>query len=264
MTKVPTGQSHPSRYFRTLLPVAESASQAHSSSVNLSTRRNVRRNSQAAISAMQQAQPQVTSVVCWCDVSNVRDGLMRVASAQVYQPEWVLSNYLDNYVDNSFRQAPPDQSNNVIGVSLDKWLPNQETPWWAAMKEGNPGYTPGGENQGFPMSGRYNSLLVLTSGIQAAEPKLTPGTFEQGLFKAKWPNANAGGPPYYQARSGFDGGRHTLIADGTMYWYDRSQQSTVEPTSSEGGAICYVRHGARYGLGQWPEEDPQFYQGPCR
>jgi hypothetical protein len=218
-------------------------------------------NSAAAVSAMSQAQPQVTTVICWCDVSNLRDGLMPAATGQSYQPEWLVSTYIDNDVDNSFRQTSFDQATHVIGVSYrDKWLPNQETPWWAAMKEGQPGYTPG-DSQGYSMLARYQSLLTLASGIQLAGPKLTPTTFRDGLLRTQFPNPGAGGPPYYQAEMGFFGGRHTLTSSATMIWYGRTERSTVEP--SETGAVCYVNKGARYDLGGWPAGDPGFFAQPC-
>lgn len=218
-------------------------------------------NSTAAIAAMRNAQPQVTSVICWCDVSNLRDGLLPSASSQGYEPEWLVSSYIDNDVDNSFRNTSPDQAAHVIGVSFrDKWLPNQDTQWWAAMREGMPGYTPG-DSQGYSMSARYQSLLVLASGIQMAGPRLTPQTFRDGLMRSGFPNPGAGGPPYYQARMGFDGGRHTLTSSGTMIWYDRTVPGTVEPTDR--GAICYVGRGTRYDLGSWPTDEPRFYEGPC-
>jgi len=218
-------------------------------------------SSTAAIAAMAQNQPQVTSIICWCDVSNVRDGLMPSATSQGYQPEWILSTYIDNDVDNSFRNAPPEQATHVIGISYrDKWLPNPDTAWWAAMKEGAPGYTPP-DSQGYSMNARYQSLQVLASGIQLAGPKLTPETFRDGLLKTRFPNPGAGGPPSYQARMGFDGGRHTLTSSATMIWYGRTEPATVE--RGERGAVCYVNKGARYELGEWPSGQPAFFQGPC-
>jgi hypothetical protein len=219
-------------------------------------------NSAAAITAMSQSTPPVTSVICWCDVSNLRDGLMPAASSQAYQPEWIISTYIDNDVDNSFRSTSPEQARHVIGVSFrDKWIPNQDTSWWAAMKEGRPGYAPA-DSAGYSMNARYQSLLTLASGIQLAGPKLTPQTFRDALLGARFPNPGAGGPPHYQARMGFEGGRHTLTSSGTMIWYDLNQDSTVEPGTR--GAICYVNKGARYDLGNWPTDEPRFYTEPCR
>jgi hypothetical protein len=218
-------------------------------------------SSTAAIAAMSQSTPQVTSVICWCDVSNVRDGLMVSASSQGYQPEWLLSTYIDNDVDNSFRNTSPEQAAHVIGVSWrDKWLQNPDTSWWAAMKEGAPGYTPG-DNQGYSMNARYQSLLMLASGIQLAGPRLTPQAFRDGLLQATFANPGAGGPPYYQAAMGFPGGRHTLTSSGTMIYYDRAAPATVE--RGERGAVCYVDRGIRYDLGNWPTAEPRFYEGPC-
>jgi hypothetical protein len=207
------------------------------------------------------SQAGVTSVICMCDNDDVRSQLMRAASAEQYRPEWILSSYIDNDVDNSFQQAPPDQGTHVLGVTFkNKWLPREQMPWFWAMKDGAPEYDPPA-GSGYPLASRYSSLLLLASGIQLAGPNLTPETFQEGLFRAHFPNPGAGGPPYFQARVGFEGGRHTFDTDAAMYWYSRTDRGTVEPNMV--GAICYVHLGRRYQLGAWPKEQPAFFND-CR
>jgi hypothetical protein len=213
------------------------------------------RTGQGEMVAMSNAQ--VTSVICLCDALEARQTLMPAASAQAYQPEWLLSSYLDNDLDNSMSQAPPDQAAHVFGlVFRNKLLPKQDMPFYWAVKEMSPTADPQG-NSYYAVNARYLSLLVLASGIQLAGPHLSPSTFAAALFRTGWANPGAGGPPYYQARAGFDGGRHTFIDDATLFWYNPSQRGTVDPDSA--GAVCYVDHGTRHGVGDWPASDPAFF-----
>lgn len=210
---------------------------------------------------LKMVQARVTSVICFCDVSALSSKLMQAASGEQYRPEWILSTYIDNDVDNSFAQAPPDQATHVIGASFrNKWLPREDMFWYRAWRDAFPAGDPQ-PNEGYSLAARYSSLLLLASGIQMAGPILTPKTFEEGLLRAQFPNPFAQGPPYYQARVGFEGGRHTMIGDATMYWYSRSERGTVDPTSF--GAVCYVDQGRRYSLGAWPQQEPAF-QRSCR
>jgi hypothetical protein len=209
---------------------------------------------------MSNASPPVSTVICLCDPVEVRETLMRASSSQAYQPEWLLGSYLDNDLDNSMNGAPPDQAGHVFGLlSRNKLLPPQDTFWYAAIKEVDPTHDVSGGRY-FALGARYSSLLLLASGIQAAGPNLTPQNFGKALSQLTFANPGAGGPPYYQGRVGFDGGRHTMLGDGAMFWYDQARQSNVDPTNT--GAVCYVRHGQRYGLGQWQREaSPPFFSG---
>lgn len=206
----------------------------------------------------------VTSVMCLCNPVDLREIYMPTASAQGYQPEWVETSYINNDLDNTYAggNAPPDQSSHVIGVSFrNKLNPRQDMPWYWAVKEADPTYEPGAGAY-YAANSRYLQLLLLASGIQLAGPDLTPETFRAGLQRARWANPNAGQAPYFQARVGFEGPRHTMTSDASMFWFDPQTPGTVDP--SVPGAICYVDGGRRYGLGQWPRTDPAFRTGPCR
>ncbi|HEV7888316.1 MAG TPA: hypothetical protein VGO92_12220 [Acidimicrobiales bacterium] len=203
----------------------------------------------------------VTSVICLCDALETRQTLMPAASAQVYQPEWLLGSYLDNDLDNSMSGAPPDQVGHVLGLLFrNKLLPKQDMPFYWALKEQSAAADPQGGAY-YAVQARYSSLLVLASGIQLAGPYLTPQTFAAGLLRSQWANPGAGAAPYFQARAGFEGGRRTFIDDAAMFWVDPNRRSTVQPDST--GAVCYVDRGVRFGLGHWPVGDPPFFQPPC-
>lgn len=218
------------------------------------------RNGVNTIVAMQNAG--VTSVLCVCNILDTRNVYMPAATGQGYQPEWVETTYINNDLDNSYAgNAPPDQAQHVLGLTFrNKLLPKQDMPWYWAIREADPGADPQG-NSYYSANSRYEQLLLLASGIQLAGPRLTPQTFAAGLQRARFPNPSPGAAPYFQARVGFDGGRHTMSADATMFWYDTSRPGTIDP--SVPGAICYVDRGRRFGLGQWTRSDPTFFSGPC-
>jgi hypothetical protein len=199
----------------------------------------------------------VTTVICVCDAGEVRADLMPAASSQRYQPEWVLSTYIDADLDNSMNQAPVDQITHVLGVSFrNKLLRRQDMPWYWAIKEVDPTAEPTA-NDYYSLQARYSSFLLLASGIQMAGPRLTPERFQAALFGTRFPNPAPGAAPSFQARVGFDGRRHTMIDDGTLFWFDPGRPGTVDPSTA--GRVCYIANGKRFGRGVWPADDSGFF-----
>lgn len=219
------------------------------------------RNGVSAILKM--ADAGVNSLLCFCSLLDTRGKYMTAASGQAYQPEWVLTSYGANDIDNAFSggNAPPDQVGHVIGLTFrNKLLPKQDMPWYWAVREADPTSDPQG-NTYYASHSRYQQLLLLASGIQLAGPRLTPASFQRGLQAARFPNPGAAGPPFFQARVGFEGQRHTMSADAAMFWYDPNRRGTVDPTVP--GSVCYVERGRRFALGQWRRSAPAFQTGPC-
>jgi len=207
------------------------------------------------------AEADVTSVICLCDGKELKEILMPAASAQVYQPEWLVGSYLDADLDNSLSGAPPDQATRAFGLSFrNKLLPKQDMPFYWALKEARPTSDPQGGAY-YSVYSRYMSLLLLSSGIQMAGPHLTPSSFAAGLLRTRWANPGAGAPPYFQAAAGFDNGRRTLLDDASMIWHDPRRRSTVDPDTT--GAVCYIRRGQRHHLGTWPQAPQPFFTEPC-
>jgi hypothetical protein len=200
----------------------------------------------------------VTTIICICDLGAARNYLDS-AETQTYRPEWLMGTYINNDLDNSFSTNQPQQTRNVFGISFsDKFLPVQDSWWYAAMREGDPSVaTP--PNAG-PIA-TYENLLLLASGIQMAGPHLTPQTFADALHRTVFPNPRAGRAPYYQGRVGFDDGGYSWHHDASTFWYDSSQTNTDDPTTP--GRICHVRHGVRYDYGDWPKEEPPYKTTSC-
>jgi hypothetical protein len=217
--------------------------------------------SDAVNPVIQLSQAHVSTVMCVCDVGSFRD-YMTAADGQGYNPEWEISSYLGAALDNSPNQAPPDQSQHIIGLSFNnKYLPNPQMPWYTAMRQGDPSASIPTGTTGYQVDNFYEQMLVLASGIQLAGPHLTPATFQSGLQRAVFPDPGSGGAPYYQSGVGFGGGSHAMKTDAAMVWFDNTQPGTENPQST--GAICYVRHGERHGLDGWRHQQPAFRSGSC-
>lgn len=213
-----------------------------------------------AIVSMEQAG--VTSVICICSVADLNGTFMQDASSQGFEPEWVVQSYGGNDGEDPTGSATPDQKLHEIGVSFqNKTQPKLDAPWYWAVHEVDPAYAVP-DNDGYNEANLYRMLLILSAGIEAAGPHLTPRTFAEGLQSLQFPNPGCGHAPYYQACVGFDGGAYTMVSSGTMIWHDPRQQGTVDASGHT--AVCYVDAGRRYELGDWPSEPPRFYQGSCR
>jgi hypothetical protein len=199
----------------------------------------------------------VTTVVCICHQGNVFSELMPQATSQGYYPEWMLQHYMRQDDEGAAYTYPPDQAVHFFGLRVhNKIQLAANTPYGWAVHEEDPSYGVTGE-----FDALYLNLLVLASGIQMAGPHLTPQTFEDGLFRTRFPNPGADGPPWYQARVGFGPGNHSMEQTEVRVWWSNSGQGTGEGRSE---TWCYVDAGRRYGIGEWPAEDPAFFTPPCR
>lgn len=183
--------------------------------------------------------------------------LMPAASGQGFHPEWLVWNLGYQDSDSQAQFYPQDQARHILGLQVyNKTLRLEDMPHMWAAKEMDPSASPAGDEY----LRLYESLLVLASGIQMTGPRLTPQAFEQALMRTNFPNPGAAGPPFYQARVGFPG-VHTMQQDMAMVWLSATERS---PVTGQTPSFCYAQLGKRYGLGQWPRQDIQFFQPPCR
>ncbi len=215
------------------------------------------------IARMQQAG--ITSGFCICAMGHLSGSLMHDANLAGYQPEWVLAG-LDMLEYSGYQLAPPEQRIHLFGVgSRNKVFPAADSPWWWAAKEG--GAT---EIRAFQVARMYRELLILASGVQMAGQRLTPQTFEAGLFRGRFPNPGAAGPPYWQATVGFGPGDWSMSKDFPLIWWDNTAEAYDEAPSYMGGKnsgnFCYLNRGARWSLGRWPKGELPFLDRtqPCR
>lgn len=204
---------------------------------------------------------EVTSVMYTGQAGVLALRIMNDATAQRYQPEWLVWNLGYQDSDGSAHLYPAEHADHVLGLQVyNKQLRPEDMPYVWAAREVNPAALSSPTDSLDSYQRLYASLLVLASGVQLAGPELTPQNMQRGLFEASFPNPGAGGPPYYQGRVGFPG-VHTMQQDMTMVWLSQSEAS---PTSRRAPSYCYVQQGRRYGLGRWPREEIPFRRPPCR
>jgi hypothetical protein len=206
----------------------------------------------------------ITSVICECHTQSSGFYLYPQSTSQGYFPEWLFGTYMYQAEDTHVQlYADGAQMEHTFGHGWwSKQLPPEQSPWFAAIKEGEPAED-FSEAGGPPFSYYdarflYNSFLILASGIQLAGPNLTPDSFAKGLQLARFPNPGAGAAPHYQGTVSF-AGDHSAIEDVAVVWASKGQRSSW---GGAPGAICYSLSGTRYRLGRFPAETP-VYQGAC-
>ncbi len=223
----------------------------------------------------------VTSLLCLCHWGSFYGGALGNASDVGYFPEWLVSGLgqqdedftvggsntrPDENLPVAPSAAPAAQRAHLFGIaSRNKVLRPENLPWYWALREVAPNSSAGAL---FVNPWRYSALLQLASGIQMAGPNLTPQTFQEGLFRTRFPNPGCGGPPYYQACVGFSDRRHTMIDDlGLIWWDEKAENLSQDSGTQKRGAFCYVGAGARYSIGNWSQApSDEFFDTsrPCR
>lgn len=217
---------------------------------------------QAAVTQLKQQG--VTTVVCLCPVF-VLGPVGVVASQQNYQPEWVVTSYMQNEL--LFAQLTNNNSQNqrqgMFGISSIPRLvraANDPSVW--AIQEENPSLfnvsRDSSQYRQLIFQKLYRSLLLLASGIQMAGPHLTPETFAAGLHDAVFPNPYV--PAIQAGTVGFAGGSYSMTRDvAEFYW---SNAALPPYTADTNGTWCYVDGGARRRAGSWPGQ-PAFFAANC-
>jgi hypothetical protein len=203
----------------------------------------------------------VTSVFLFTDVA-MNTAVTSQATSGDYHPEWIITGY--EYQDISILSRGYDQNQwaHAFGISN---LP--------------PFVVGGGQdatNDAFawfwgPNTGTYSVqgaswITWLMSGIHAAGPKLTPKTFQQGLFGTPAIGGAASDNPI-TFQSGF--GRTvglpydeymTLGTDFSAVWYDLNTESYSQVIASKGkGTTWYLNQATRYRAGEWPTKALGFF-----
>jgi hypothetical protein len=202
----------------------------------------------------------VTSIFCECHTQVAGFFTSPVATKQGYFPEWLISTYMYVAEDTHVQFNEGQQQEHSFGLGWwDKQVPAEQSPWYQAVKDGDPNREFANYFDYYDARFLYNALRILASGIQMAGPNLTPTTFAEGLRRADYPNPNAGEPPYWQASVSW-GQKHSFVDDAALVWLSKSQPSSW---ANAPGAVCYAQRGQRYRLGQWPSDYAGLFQLPC-
>lgn len=209
---------------------------------------------------LQMRQAGITSVFCLCQVFNSGTGIARASTVQSYYPEWLMNSYGQTDM-NAFVGAlwPAEHLAHSFGLTfMPKQVAADQRPAVWALREADPAFNPSAaDNDLNDLDLRYRDLLLLASGLQMAGPILTAETFEQGLHRTRFPNPDT---PQYAGHVGFGNNDHTMTDDAAEIWWSGA---AIGPNSRQQGSYCYVDHGARRALGDWPTTGDPFFTGPC-
>jgi hypothetical protein len=200
----------------------------------------------------------VTTVVLFTDVA-MNKAMMDQATAQDWYPEWFVTGagYFDLPV--LAQSYPDDQAEHTFGISLIPPyfdLPDEVTNITGTTGAFNWFFGPSLGTTSGAVPGGINWFL---NGIHNAGPKLTPSTFQQGLFAAPaTPNPNNSplvtlsgyghttGLPYAAYSPG--------PADFAPMWMDPHTSGISIGSGTEVPHVSwYIDGGRRYAIGKWPK-----------
>ena len=184
------------------------------------------------------------------------------ATSQNFSPEWVLPGTLG--IDVSVTARGIDQSQWAHAFGIGQLFPpivgsalNQNTAlfnwYW-------------GTNKGTYQSGGTGFFNLLFTGMSLAGPKLTPQTFQQGLFSmAATGGAATGNTQNYMTAYGPAAGlpydeRAGLGYDYYLYWYDPTNVGVSNIAAVSGtGRYAYLNNALRFASGTWEKGEPKFF-----
>lgn len=201
-----------------------------------------------------------TSVILMADVAMIT-AMLDQATAQDYEPEWIIAGY--QYTDNPIfaRGYNQEQWSHAFGISnLPPGIENVEP----ALVDVVQWYW--GEGKGTSSGWASNVINWVMSGVMYAGPNLTPETWRQGFFSVP----AAGGAPSDDPGSVLHGyGRTPGLPydeylrgnlDFTVVWWDPDTVGPTLPGFPDGqGVLWYVDGGQRYFAGEWPTEPITFF-----
>ncbi|HEX9890166.1 MAG TPA: hypothetical protein VGA69_11850 [Nitriliruptorales bacterium] len=219
---------------------------------------------------------EVTTVTCVC-VQSV-GWLAKAADEAGYEPE-LLTHGLGDHASPSraHKITSRAQRGHVFGLepglrqvsqSVGGRTSLEEQYWYQAATEQDPDLRFDRSSLARIESAYayYAQLLVLSSGIQAAGPELTPEAFGTGLERQAFPSRGAGQAPWWQPSVGFGPGDHTFNSDFALTWWQLSSEAE-EQARRYPGSYCYVGDGQRFGADTLPPgADTMFFdpEAGCR
>ena len=161
------------------------------------------------------------------------------ADAAGWHPEWLwVPGSTTNVGFRAFYS--PAQMAHSFGLTADPRQPErkEEAHSYRAFREACPGCPEPPAN----MNGRYQQLLLVFTGIQAAGPRLTVANIDRGL-RAIPPHQSTDpfSPSAYYAPDDY-----TFVKDATVIRWDPKGQ-----TADGVGCWRYVEHGKRYRAEDW-------------
>ena len=210
---------------------------------------------QAPLFVTKMKQAGVTTVILFSDVS-MTTHLMEEAIKQEWYPEWWFTGAVYHDIGALARGYPKEQSVNAFGISfLSPYLARDEL--YFQLLANNWYWGRGVSTTGASVT---SQLVWLLQGIHTAGPKLTPTTFQQGLFSLP---ATGGAATENPASSMTAYGRNaglpydeymTQGLDYAPWWWDPEQYGPSSGNLGEGLGVGWYLDGAkRYKASTWPK-----------
>ncbi len=201
----------------------------------------------------------VTTVVMFTDIG-MTTAVLQVATKQDYHPEWIITGNQFQDVVFLARSYDQDQWSHAFGLSTvaptvaDGSVPQSPVGWYW------------GPNQGTEQVVVDTWLRWFFDGVQAAGPKLTPATFQQGLFAVPAQGGAATGDPTggqtaFGRTAGLPYDEYMQLGtDFAPVWYDKDTEdfSNIYPITGK-GVEWYVDGARRYAAGTWPTKPFKFF-----
>lgn len=191
----------------------------------------------------------VTSIILLSDLAAV-PYFAGQATQSGYYPEWI--SYGAGFTDNNVHMRNTDQSQwqNAIGISFNEIERNCEYyDDYRAFRSVDP-------DGPFTCADQYafGGLQLIANGVQLAGPRLTPQTFEAGLFEMP----RRAPDPAWSLGGGFAAPDDRAFVDyASLVWWDK------DATGFDGelGAYRHVFGGRRFRRGEIPTGHIPFQEG---
>ena len=192
----------------------------------------------------------VTSLICACDPF-APIFFTQEATRQNYRPEWIITG--SALTDTAFFARTYDQTqwSQAFGVSfLTVGLPDELGDDYRKF-EWHFGKPPTAEAGYAIIDGPTN---IFFTGVHLAGPKLDPGTFRDGMFRA--PPSATGMSTVAASSFGVETWPfhdYTALDDITLIWWDAQARGEDETGQMGLGLYRYIDGGKRYMPGQQPK-----------
>jgi hypothetical protein len=194
--------------------------------------------------------------------------VLQAADKLDYHPEWVFSGMGAQDIEITARiisGVAPEQMKHVFGLGdLPLYVSGIDDPqvnwfnwYW-------------GKNQGVYSAGTVGTLYLVNAGVSLAGPKLTPKTFQQGLFSMPL----FGGAASSQLQSfmfgmgpspGLPYDEYSQVGlDYAIMWWNPSEVGKGKILFDDGtGKFMYINGAKRYAAGvkgaAWPKGEPKLF-----
>lgn len=200
-----------------------------------------RLSSEAANMIAQMKDRGVTTIACMCDPV-LPLFLSTQATQQEYRPEWLVTGTALTDVDLLGQIYDPEQWRHAFGISFlsDVYQGSRAESYrtYKAVRQDEPA---------FIHDVLYYPILMFFLGVHMAGPRLTPESFEQGLFRYPKTKGETG-------TWSFGPGDRTATDDAREFYFD---PNAVSPFNNAKGRYVSTLGGNRF-VTDWPAGEAQF------